>query len=236
MKRKVSKRPKIGSHGFKVYKGTYVNVGQGVNPKLALLVQDLWNNNESTKKMRKHVRGITIKKLSTVKRGGRWNGEKGWYEHIQKYDGFNEEWHKSVFYHEIEGHAFWDFAKKWRREALIKFNEMANNMPALDEYAKENEVEWKKINDDLDKIKSIKKKYDDYYNLHGDDGDYAKYQEFEDMLNEARNDSGHKTMTRYANEQHSILTEIIRGVHTRERYVDDVALQPLVKAWEELHS
>lgn len=231
MKRKVnrSKRPKIGSHGFKVYKNTYVNVGQGVSPKLVTLLQDLWNNNESTKKMRKYVKGITIKNLSTVGRGGRWISEKCWYEHIQKYDDIDKEWHKSVFYHEVEGHAFWHFSLKWRREALTNFNKLANNMPPIDSYAKENEEKWKRWNDDKEEMNRHMEKF----------GEWNESEECTEEYNriiEKQKTNGHETMTRYANEQHSILTEIIRGVHSRERFVSDEQLKPLIKAWEELHN
>ena len=199
------KRAKIGSHGFKVYKGTTVYVGKetpiksGVSEELVSTLQDLWNNNPSTKKMRKFIKYISIKR--SVQNGGtagRWDCEKQMVEIIQHKDEVS--WYIGTFYHEVEGHAFWDFARLWRREELVKFNELANSLPPVNSYIKDNEHKWKIWNDD-------------------GDSDYEP----------------HPSMTRYANEQHSAITEIIRNVDRRETILFKEGVEELVKAWEALH-
>ena len=208
-KRKITrnhgKTAKIGSHGFKVYKGTTVYIGKstaiknGVSEELVSMLQDLWNNNPSTKKMRKFVKYISIKKsIQSGGTSGRWMKERQAIEIIQHGDEVN--WYKGTFYHEVEGHAFWDFARKWRREELIKFNELANRMPPINSYIKDNEYRWRGWNDD-------------------GDSDYE----------------AHPSMTRYANEQHSAITEIIRCSGRRETLLFKEGVEQLVKAWEDLH-
>ena len=145
MKRKVnrSKRAKIGSHGFKVHKNTKVYIGKATMSKSAVdedlveLIKNLWNSNESTKKMRKHIKYISIKNLSSSSRAGSWNLEKQKVEIVQVRHNPDLDWYEGTFIHEVEGHAFWDFSRKWRRQELIKFNELANKMPPVNDYVAE---------------------------------------------------------------------------------------------------
>jgi hypothetical protein len=208
-KRNTGKRAKIGSHGFKVYKNTNVYIGKatsiksGVTDDLVEMLQDLWNNNHSTKKMRKFIKSISIKKsIQSGGTAGRWRFTKGAVEIIQH--GDEVDWYKGTFYHEVEGHAFWDFSRKWRRENLIKFNELANGMGPVNAYVKDNQKKWKKWKDDEGKyvIKGVEL---------------------------------HKSMTRYANEQHSAITEIIRDTARRDTLLPQNEIATLIKAWEELH-
>ena len=210
MKRKVnrSKRAKKGSHGFKVHKNTKVYIGKAtmsksaVDEKLVSLIRNLWNSNESTKKMRKHIKYISIKNLSSAKRAGSWNLEKQKVEIVQVHYRPDLNWYEGTFIHEVEGHAFWDFSRKWRRQEIVKFNELANKMPPVNNYCKKYEKEWKKINDESwdSNVKEV-----------------------------------HPSMTRYANEQHSAICEIVRNVGEKYILIGDKDLKKLVSAWHELH-
>ena len=214
MKRKVnrSKRAKIGSHGFKVHKNTKVYIGKAtmsksaVNEELVELIRNLWNSNESTKKMRKHVKYISIKHLISGNRAGSWNLAKQKVEIIQVREQPDLEWYRGTFIHEVEGHAFWDFSRKWRRQEVIKFNELANKMPPVNGYCKKNEKKWKSWNDE----------------------------KWDDLEKEP-----HSSMTRYANEQHSAVSEIVRdvgrGTMSEDKLIGDKDLKKLVSAWHELH-
>lgn len=207
--RNTGKRAKIGSHGFKVYKNTTVYIGKatynksGVSEELILKMQDLWNNNPSTKKMRKFIKYISIKKsIQSGGRAGVWHFTTSKIDIIQH--GDEVDWYIGTFYHEVEGHAFWDFSRKWRREALIKFNELANSMGPVNEYVKNNAKKWKKWKDDEGK-----------YTIKGTEL--------------------HESMTRYANEQHSAITEIIRNTARHDTLLPQSDITTLIKAWEELH-
>lgn len=210
MKRKVnrSKRAKIGSHGFKVHKNTKVYIGKATMSKSAVdedlveLVRNLWNSNESTKKMRKHIKYISIKNLSNSKRSGSWNLEKQKVEIVQVSYKPDLNWYEGTFIHEVEGHAFWDFSRKWRRQELVKFNELANKMPPVNNYCKKYEKSWKKVNDES----------------------------WDSNAKEV-----HPSMTRYANEQHSAICEVVRKVGEKNILIGDKDLKKLVSAWHELH-
>jgi hypothetical protein len=210
MKRKVnrSKRAKIGSHGFKVHKNTKVYIGKAtmsksaVDEKLVSLVRNLWNSNESTKKMRKHIKYISIKNLSSAKRAGSWNLEKQKVEIVQVHYRPDLNWYEGTFIHEVEGHAFWDFSRKWRRQEIVKFNELANKMPPVNNYCKKYEKKWKEINDES----------------------------WDSNAKEV-----HPSMTRYANEQHSAICEVVRNVGEKNILIGDKDLKKLVSAWHELH-
>ena len=210
MKRKVnrSKRAKIGSHGFKVHKNTKVYIGKAtmsksaVDEKLVSLVRNLWNSNESTKKMRKHIKYISIKNLSSSKRAGSWNLEKQKVEIVQVHYRPDLNWYEGTFIHEVEGHAFWDFSRKWRRQEIVKFNELANKMPPVNNYCKKYEKKWKEINDES----------------------------WDSNAKEV-----HPSMTRYANEQHSAICEVVRNVGEKNILIGDKDLKKLVSAWHELH-
>ena len=210
MKRKVnrSKRAKIGSHGFKVHKNTKVYIGKATMSKSAVdedlveLIKNLWNSNESTKKMRKHIKYISIKNLSSSSRAGSWNLEKQKVEIVQVRHNPDLDWYEGTFIHEVEGHAFWDFSRKWRRQELIKFNELANKMPPVNDYCKKNEKKWKAINDE-------------YWDKNAKDP--------------------HPSMTRYANEQHSAICEVVRKVGEKNILIEDKDFKKLVSVWHELH-
>ena len=210
MKRKVnrSKRAKIGSHGFKVHKNTKVYIGKATMSKSAVdedlveLIKNLWNSNESTKKMRKHIKYISIKNLSSAKSAGSCNLEKQKVEIVQVHYRPDLNWYEGTFIHEVEGHAFWDFSRKWRRQEIVKFNELANKMPPVNNYCKKYEKKWKEINDES----------------------------WDSNAKEV-----HPSMTRYANEQHSAICEVVRNVGEKNILIGDKDLKKLVSAWHELH-
>ena len=173
-----------------------------VDEKLVSLVRNLWNSNESTKKMRKHIKYISIKNLSSAKRAGSWNLEKQKVEIVQVHYRPDLNWYEGTFIHEVEGHAFWDFSRKWRRQEIVKFNELANKMPPVNNYCKKYEKKWKEINDES----------------------------WDSNAKEV-----HPSMTRYANEQHSAICEVVRNVGEKNILIGDKDLKKLVSAWHELH-
>ena len=207
--RNTTKRAKIGSHGFKVHKNTTVYVGKetesksGVSEELVEVLQDLFNNNPASKKMKNFIKSISIKRsVQSSGTAGRWSFVNSKIEIIQH--GDEVEWYKGTFFHEVEGHAFWDFARKYRREELIAFNELANKMPPVNGYVKDNAKKWKTWKDD--------------------EGVYA-----------IKGVESHPSMTRYANEQHSAIGEIVRDVARREMLITEPQKMRLVALWELLH-
>ena len=149
-KRKVnrSKRAKIGSHGFKVYKNTYVYIAKptpesswggarGGKPAPRKEIVDrvikTFNTDKQIRKIVKHVKGISVKYSTNPRFGGRWNTDKQFFEFVD-YSYMRIEDVDEVVYHELIGHAYWDWAKKWRNESWAKFNEIANRMPPVNDY------------------------------------------------------------------------------------------------------
>ena len=207
IKRNTSKRPKIGSHGLKVYKGTKVYIGKATTSKpapsqeIVNLFTDLWNNDPSIKKLRKHIDYIKITYRLSGNLVGTWNKSDKKVTIIDSGSSYTN--HKSVIVHEIIGHAFWDFSRKWRRTEITKFNELANKLPPVNSYVEQNERKWKTWNDDCDSVCVDK--------------------------------VGHDGCTRYANEQHSAITELIYGETHHTTLLDDEHIHQLKVLWEELH-
>ncbi len=236
--------------GFKVYPNTVVNVqSEELPPEILSRVQNLWNNDPHFRKIRKHVREIDFGVndpddpiLAT------WNNRERKFELQEDYSELGAE---LSTVHEIVGHAFWDWSRKWRREELAEFNKLANSMPPISDYLMVNEEEWKKMNDDNEKYFILLDDSDYVYDNFGGESlfDFAEPNSeaemnqdiFYDLIDEAREideDEGHQSMTRYANEQHSAMTELIYGVGEKEEavYLDDSELQALTDAWYKLHS
>ena len=146
-KRKVnrSKRAKKGSHGIKVYKNTYVYIGKETSggwsrdgipaPKQEVVDRIIMriNTDKDIRKIMKHIKGITIKYAKTINRAGSWNNIKQWFEFVD-HANINVDDADEIIYHEIIGHAYWQWAKKWRNVEWTKFNEIANNMPPVNDY------------------------------------------------------------------------------------------------------
>ena len=81
----------------------------------------------------KHIKRITIKYAKTINRAGSWNNNKQWFEFVD-HANINIDDADEIIYHEIIGHAYWQWAKKWRNVEWTKFNEIANNMPPVNDY------------------------------------------------------------------------------------------------------
>jgi len=162
LKRKVnrSKRAKLNSHGFKTYKNTRLYIGEATEggwsrgglpaprKEIINMFRDFWNNDPSIKAMRKHITEITITRVKTLPIAGTWDGKKKKVT-IKDNGVATLDWYKGTVVHEIVGHAFWDFSRKWRREELVRFNELANKITPINNYVKKHEEEWKSWNDDL---------------------------------------------------------------------------------------
>lgn len=247
-KRKVnrSKRAKLNSHGFKTYKNTRLYIGQSTEggwsrsgipaprKEIVDMFRNLWNNDTSIIAMRKHITEITITRVKTLPIAGTWDGKK---KKITIKDNGHDtiQWYKGTVVHEIVGHAFWDFSRKWRRVELLKFNKLANETAPVNDYVKKGiKKGWKEWNDDLEEVDKFHKKYDDVdeYAI-----DQEQYQKDHDALQELLKVNGHEEMTRYANEQHSAITEIIYGnvIDKDQTLINDSDKEKLVKVWKELH-
>ena len=244
-KRKVnrSKRPKLNSKGFKVYKNTRVYIAEtsdggwsrsakpAPRKELVDMFRDFWNNDPSIIAMRKHISAISITTAKTINIAGTWDKTKEQVS-IKDDQSSSLHWYKGTVVHEIVGHAFWDFSRKWRREELVKFNELANKIAPVNNYVKKNEEKWRSWNDDLEEVDKFHKKYDQFTM---DDIDNDEYQKDHDALKDLLKINGHETMTRYTNEQHSAITEIVYGYGEKEILISESDKQKLVKAWKELH-
>ncbi len=250
VKRKVNrtKRAKLNSQGFKVYKNFKLYISEGssgngwsgraVKPaprkELVDMVRDMWNNDPSIKAMRKHIKAISITTVVSQKIAGLWNLEDG---KICVKDNHRDSipFYKSVFIHEIIGHTFWDFARKWRREELIAFNKLANELPPVSTYVKKNEVSWKKINDESDDEDQFKKSISHIPDYDASEELCNEYQTKVKAFLDARKTNGHDLMTRYTNEQHSAISEIILGDNGHDTVLNQTDVQRLVSLWKELH-
>lgn len=249
-KRRVNrtKRAKLNTHGFKVYKNfkLYISEGSSGNgwsgrrikpaPRTELVdaVRDLWNNDPTFKAMRKHIKSISITTVVSQKIAGLWDAEN---QKICVKDNHSDSisFYKSVFVHEIIGHTFWDFARKWRREELIAFNKLANELPPVNTYVKDNEEAWKKINDEHDDEEQFKKSISHIPDYDASEELCNEYQAKLDAFKENRKTNGHDQMTRYANEQHSAISEIVYGFESHETLLNYNDVQRLVSLWKELH-
>lgn len=246
---------KQDKNGFRIYNGTTIYVAPAtvggwsarkgkpeIRKELVAIMRDIWNNDPSVKKMRKHIKRVTIKHAKTIDYCGMWKPED--QQVIMIDDGIiTKTSFKCTAYHEIVGHTFWSWAQKWRREELIAFNKKAIATKPINDYVRDNEQEWKEYNDEKeDTYSTLDKKYglpkgwgyiENY--LYGEKLEQY-YKEYEAFM-ELRKTDGHQTMTRYANEQHSAMTEIIfgfGGAHHRQ-LISDEDLVELKALWEALH-
>ena len=213
----------------------YTELKKQFTPELVTVFEEFWNNDSSVKAMRKHIDYIGLIYQKNPKRGGYWNTEdKKIVIHDYPYQTLSH--FKNTVVHEIVGHTFWDLARTYFRNYLIEFNELANKMPPVNSYCKKNEEKWKTWNDETDnQIKELNKKYglkenrygyiDVGEQLWGDDAD--KYGEVMEKIKDGKfigNPSNQfinrdsSSMTRYANEQHSAITEIMKSVSLTGKY------------------
>ena len=99
--------------------------------------------------MVKHIKRIRILFSNSYKWAGEWDSVKQEFSYIDK-DNMNADDAVQVMIHEVDGHAFWDWAMEWRREERYAFAELANKMPPVNDYVKK--YEFKKINGSLNSI------------------------------------------------------------------------------------
>ncbi len=246
VKRNHSKRPKINSYGFKVYKNFKLYIAESTlsgkpEPRKELIEMvrdDFWNKDQSIIAMRKHIKQMSFTYTKTQHYIGVWDNEK------QKIsikdngrDSINN--YRSLFVHEIIGHTFYDFSRKWRREELIAFNKLANELKPVNSYVKKHEVEWRKINDDKDDWKNFYAKWDEKKKFHGTydipENLCDEYQKEYDELEQKQKTNGHDGMTRYANEQHSAITEIVYGNNYHDTLLNKKDIDRLIELFKRLH-
>lgn len=142
-----SKRAKIGSHGFKVYKNTYVYIGKACEggwsrggkpaPKVDVVIalQDHFNSSKSIRKMVKHIKRIKIMYSDSARWAGIWDNEKQMFTYNDSVN-MKPEHAIQVMIHEVDGHAFWYWSKEWRNEEREAFNKLANKLPPVNDYVK----------------------------------------------------------------------------------------------------
>lgn len=149
----MKKTIKTEKNGFKICKGTKVYVSSGTyyrsppRKEVIELVKNIWNNDPSIKKLRKHIKHITIKSIYTSKRKltiGTWNTPNKKLI-IRDHEGVPISSYKMVIYHEVKGHAFWEWAKKYRPEELKKFNDFVSKLRPINRYVRDNESYWKTL-------------------------------------------------------------------------------------------
>ena len=68
-----------------------------------------------------------------------WDSEKKQVT-IKDYPSLTAPFLRHTIIHEIVGHVFWDLSRKWRRNELVKFNELANSLPPVNDYVKKYEA------------------------------------------------------------------------------------------------
>jgi len=220
-------------HDIKTYRSKGKNYPQTIhisdetNPELVKIFTDFWNTDPSVKAMIKHINYLGLVKQKNPKWGGVWFTDDKKII-IYDYPSQTPPYFKSTIVHEIVGHTFWDLAREWYRSDLIEFNELANKMPPVNQYCKDGLEKhgWKEINNEtnsqlraLDRKYGIKEdKYGDAYEeqLWGDN--LKKYEKELNEINDGKfigNPSNEfmnrdsSSMTKYANEQHSAITEMM---------------------------
>jgi hypothetical protein len=148
-KRKVNrtKKAKVGSHGFKVFKNTYVYVAKPTQggwsragkpaPKKECVdaLKKHFNTSKSIRKMVKHIKRIKIVYSDSNRFAGTWTNTKKQFQYIDHHSTTPEQ-AVQVMVHEIDGHAFYHWAEKWRNIEWTTFNELANKMPPVNDYVK----------------------------------------------------------------------------------------------------
>jgi len=246
-------------HDIKIHKSRgkkhpeTVYISDTVNPEYIQWFTGFWNNNPSVKAMIKHIDKLTFKYSVNPKNGGRWVTDDKEVT-IMDYPRQNLPFFKSTTVHEIVGHTFWDWARDWNRNELIEFNELANKMTPVNQYVKDNEEKWRRWNDETNtQIRALDKKYGVEEDRYGytDASDPDKYQEELDKINDGKfigNPSNKfmnrdsSSMTRYANEQHSAITEIMYGTlndspnpSAIKVLMGDKDLDRLKVLWKKLH-
>ena len=243
--RNTSKRAKLNSQGFKVHKNFKLYIGKAteggwsrggkpaVRKELVTMVNKFWNDDPCIRKIEKHIKGLTMVYNTNNTFAGRWDYET---KTVRIMDNGRDsiQFYKSVLIHEVNGHAFWDLSRKWRRVELIAFNELANKLSPITPYIRDytEKHQWKKMNDDNDDEIQFKKSIEHIPDWDANEELTKEYQEKYDAFKEKRKTNGHDTMTRYANEQHSAITEIVYGNNGHDTILDKEAVKQLTKLWE----
>ncbi len=245
--RNTSKRAKLNSSGFKVHKNFKLYIGKAteggwsrggkpaVRKELVDMVNKFWNSDPCIRKIEKHIKGLTMVYNKNNTFAGRWDYETKTVRIMD--NGISPiECYKSVLIHEVNGHAFWDLSRKWRREELIAFNKLANKLSPITTYIKNYRKKWENWNDDNDDEIQFKKSIEHIPDYDANEELTNEYQEKLDAFKEKRKTNGHDTMTRYANEQHSAITEIVYGNNGKDEILlDEKEIQELTKLWKALH-
>jgi len=244
--RNTGKSAKMGSHGFKVHKGTVVRLSKetaggwsrGGKPapreEVIATLADMINTDPSIKKIKKHIKVFSVSYSDKPQYGGMWDFDKKQIT-IKDYPSLTPPYLRHTIVHEIVGHVFWDLSRKWRRNELVKFNELANSLPPVNDYVKKYEND--KANGEHDDLKLFEKSIEHIPEYDANDELANELQEKTKNFQEKRKTNGHDSMTVYANEQHSAITEIMyNDIASGHRIlINDSDKQKLIQAWKELH-
>jgi hypothetical protein len=145
---------KKDKNGFKVVNSSqvYVSKGTPVRPKprneVIALIRNIWNDDSNVKKMKKYIRKLSIQ--TRISSNGQFINCGKWVKSDKKviiYDHSDINFldYKKVFYHEIVGHAFWNWAEEYRPEEWKEFNEYVKNLKPITNYVRINANKWKNM-------------------------------------------------------------------------------------------
>ncbi len=210
IRRNHGKRAITGSHGFKVHKYTSIYVGKATTRKAGVplilhnKVIKMWNTEPDIVKLKKHIKIISVRYLTSGNIAGLWDDKTHKFT-LNVRDGTTVANVEEVVFHEVIGHAYWQWSQQWRRNDLIAFNRLAIRVTPVNDYVLE-------------------------YENGGKGGNRN------DEIGSRSNDRGHDTMTRYANEQHSAITELMKHGSSYHKLIGDPKdIQALKRLWSKLH-
>ena len=83
--------------------------------------------------MVKHIKHISVRYAPSTKFAGVWDSEKYKFT-FNSYAHATPEHAEQIVYHELIGHAFYQWAEKWRHSEWEAFNKLANELPPVNDY------------------------------------------------------------------------------------------------------
>lgn len=200
-------------------------------------VQKVWND-QSLKPLRKFVDSISIQYSKTLSLAGKWHSD---VNKVTIYDDGKcpASFYESVMIHEVKGHAFFYWALKYRREELVNFCRLANKLPAITTYVRDNEARWREINDEgYSRFHALDRRFGLDENVSAEEGlSSSQYEEYCTQLNaltQEQETDGHVEITRYANEIHSAIAELLYGMG-HDLVVPRESLNEIIEAYNTLH-
>lgn len=145
------KRKTKSKHGFKGLNNSQVYIAKPAMTKPApreeavIALREMWNNDKTLKKLRKHINKLTITK--TIQNGsitlGSYNDNTKVVK-IYEHSAIEIRQYEQILAHEVIGHAFWYWAAKYRPEEWKQFNEFVSKLRPINQYVKNHSKSWKR--------------------------------------------------------------------------------------------